>query len=398
VKIKPGKKLLVILLCLLCVSGLFAQEVSPGQASSDYRLGPDGKIVQRLSWSRGNAYFYEVEIEKLEAGGQWTAEMKERAEDIAIEVSLIPGMYRYRVHSYNVLGRIAASSEWTGIRVFVAKAPAAERFSPRSFHVDSNLEEFTLVISGTDLVEEAQVYLVAKNGDAKPVEPLSVSCRPDERELTAVFSGLNLALGSYDIVITNPGGIRQTIPDFAVDFTQKFDINVSAGYAPFLPLGGHLFERYNSGVYPLGFYGRVDVIPLKKLWGSLGAEASVFWNNLETAGVTGAGEGYTLTGQMLQISLDGVYQKWFNRWTMALLLRAGFGFTGVYNIGFDHENGAYPKGEGTLLFTVNGGASFYWLLWRELFVETGIDYVRCFSSQSPAPGFLRATAGVGWKF
>ncbi|MDR1211338.1 MAG: hypothetical protein LBK40_03805, partial [Spirochaetaceae bacterium] len=359
---------------------------------------PDGKIAQRLSWSRGNAYFYEVEIEKLEAGGQWTAEMQERTEDIAIEVSLAPGMYRYRVHSYNVLGRIAASSDWTGIRVFVAKAPAAERFSPLSFHVDSNLEEFTLVVSGADLVEEAQVYLAAKNGDTKPVAPLSVSYRPDERELAAVFSGLNLALGLYDIVITNPGGISQTIPGFAVDFTRKVDLNVSAGYAPFVPRGGYLFERYDSDVYPLGFYGRVNVIPFKKFWGSLGAETSVFWNNLETAGVTGAGEGYTLTGQILQINLDGVYQKWFNRWTMALLFRAGFGFTGVYNIGFGHENAADSKGEGTLLFTVNGGVSFYWLLWRELFVETGIDYARCFSSQSPAPGFLRATAGLGWKF
>jgi hypothetical protein len=396
---KPGsgKKLLVILLCLFRVRALSAQEALPGEASSDYRLGEDGRIVQRLSWNRVNAYFYEVEIERL-VNSQWTAELKERTENIAIEVSLAPGMYRYRIHSYNVLGRIAASSDWVGIRVFVAKAPAGEGFSPLYFHVDSNLEEFTLVIRGTDLVEGAHVYLLAKTEGARPLEPRSVRYRADESEIQAVFSGLHLALGPYDIVITNPGGLSQTISGFAVDFTRKVDINASAGYTPVFPLGGYLFERYNSSLYPLGFYGRVNVIPFKRLWGSLGAEASAFWNTLETSGVTGAGEAYTLTGQMLQTNINGVYQKWFKRWTLAVLLRAGFGLSAVYNIGFDHKSGADSVEKGTMLLTVNGEASLYWLLRRGLFAEAGIGCVRCFSSQSPAPVFLRASAGLGWKF
>jgi hypothetical protein len=387
----------LFLLCLLCASGLLAQEAAPGEASSDYRLGPDGKIVQRLSWNRVNAYFYEVEIEKQTEGG-WTAELKERTEDIAVEVSLTPGMYRYRIHTYNVLGRIAASSVWIGIRVFEAKTPAGKTYNPPSFHVDSGLEEFTLVINGADLVEEAHVYLTAKKGDAKPVLPRSVRYSADEAEIQAVFGAADLALGLYDIVITNPGGLSQIISGFAVDFTQKYDINVSAGYSPFLPLYGYLFERYNSGFYPLGFYGRVNLIPFKRFWGNIGAEAAFSWVTVETKGKTDAGEGYILKGQMIELNLDALYQMWIKRWTMALMFRAGPGFTSVYNAVFEHENSAASGEKGTLLFNINGGVSFYWLVWRDLFVEAGITYVQCFSSQNPAPGFLRASIGAGWKF
>jgi hypothetical protein len=83
---------------------------------------------------------------------------------------------------------------------------------------------------------------------------------------------------------------------------------------------------------------------------------------------------------------------------MALLLRGGFGLTGVYNIGFEYTSGADSGEKATMLLSVNGGASFYWLLWRNFFVEAGVGYVQCFSSQSPAPGFLRAAVGAGWKF
>jgi hypothetical protein len=43
----PNVKHLFVLLCFLCTASLSAQETSPSQATSDYRLGEDGRIVQR---------------------------------------------------------------------------------------------------------------------------------------------------------------------------------------------------------------------------------------------------------------------------------------------------------------------------------------------------------------
>jgi hypothetical protein len=60
--------------------------------------------------------------------------------------------------------------------------------------------------------------------------------------------------------------------------------------------------------------------------------------------------------------------------------------------------GQNPPAERTMFFNVNGGLSFEWTLWRGLFMETGLDYMHCFSARGTPPGFVRAAAGLGWRF
>jgi hypothetical protein len=61
-----------VLFCL-AVFHLRAQETMPGEAVSDYRLDENGRILQRLSWSRSNANFFEVEVEKTDRAGRMGA-------------------------------------------------------------------------------------------------------------------------------------------------------------------------------------------------------------------------------------------------------------------------------------------------------------------------------------
>ncbi|MDR1212421.1 MAG: hypothetical protein LBK40_09350 [Spirochaetaceae bacterium] len=382
------KPVLFIITTLLLSLPLLAQEAE----APAYRVGEEGKILQRLSWERVNAYFYEIELQRLD-NTEWVPELSERTDGLSIEVSLVPGMYRYRIHSYNVLGRIASSSEWTGIRVFVAKPPSASSFSPSSFHYDSNEESFSLTLFGSGLVEDAKIYLIAKAEDAKPIEPLSLRYSPDETEIEAVFSPEALVPGPYDIVITNPGGLSQSVEGFVVDFKQKRDFLVSLGYAPLLPLGGYLFEKnsFSEPAYPIGFYGRVGYIPLKRTWGFLGLEAAPSWAFLKTNGGP-----YPVSGHLFAFNLDGLYQYWFNHWTMALNLRAGFGLSAFGNMSYD--NGGSGKKKGTALFTVNAGVSLLWLVREALFFEGGVTYARSFSSISPAPSYLYFSLGAGWRF
>jgi hypothetical protein len=390
------KKALVLFLLFVSLdAALFAQEQpQKSESSSDYRIGEDGKIRQKISWNRVNVYFYEIEIEK-QVDGNWIPELKERTEDISIEISLSPGMYRYRINNYSLLGRITVSSEWEGIRVFAAKRPAAETYSPASYHIDSNLDRFTLTIYGRDLVEGAALYLAARSGNDRPIEPLEVRYSPDESRIDMVVPTAGLTLGPYDITITNPGGLEQKVEGFGVDFKRKFDLMLSAGYLPFIPLDGYLFERYDSPVYPLGFYGQCSFLPIKQMWGSFGLEFSASWSFLRTENTI-----YTLNGQMIVLDMDIIYQLWFNNWTMAVKAKAGGGLTEVYNIQFMHKDGSGAESEqkGTMLLNVNAGVSFEWILWRDFFVEAGLDYVQCFSTPTPIPGFVRISAGAGWKF
>jgi hypothetical protein len=379
---------------------LFAQETPPataeassGDVTSDYRLGEDGKIRQRIAWTRANAYFYEIEIEKIGPGAVWALELKERTEQIFLEVSLPPGMYRYRILNYNVLGRVGAVSEWTGIRVFVAKQPAAESYSPAAYFVDSRAGKFTLTITGRDLVEDAQVYMAFKKEEAEPVFPSSITYSAGENTITADFPAEGLDLGAYDIVIINPGGLRQTIEGFSVSFSRPLDINVSLGYAPVLPLSGYLFDTYDSALYPLGFYGRAGLVPFKQLWGWIGFELSLCYTGLKTEN-----RAYQLSGRMISADAGVLFQKWMRNYSLALNLRLGGGINFLSDIEFTNEDGSRSEKESATLINLNAGASIQWLVWNNLFIEAGVDFFQALSSQSPNPGFFRAALALGRRF
>jgi hypothetical protein len=390
------KRAAIVLMALLAGFPLSSQESSPassGEVTSDYRLGEDGKIRQRIAWTRANAYFYEIEIEKIGPGALWNLEHKERTEQTFLEVSLPPGMYRYRILNYNVLGRVGAASEWTGIRVFVAKQPAARSYSPAAYFVDSLAGEFTLTLTGSDLAEEARVALLAAREGAKPVLPASLTWSADETSLAAVFPAEDLIPGAYEIVITNPGGMKQTLGGFAVGFSRPADISVSLGYAPVVPVYGYLFDSYNEALYPLAFYARAGFVPIKQLWGWTGFEASARYADLKTQ--TGA---YNLSGRLFGVYANALFQKWNADYTLALNLRLGGGWAMIANVKFNNKDGSQSEEVSTTMAAINAGVSAQWLLGMDIFIEAGAEYTQLVSSQSPMPGFIQATAAIGKRF
>jgi hypothetical protein len=389
----------VITFALLIWAGLFlfggaafAQE-QESEIESSYRLDESGRILQRISWIRSNAYFYEVEIEQQAGAGEWRPAAKERTEELFLEVSLMPGMYRYRILSYNVLGRAAAVSDWAGIRVYAAKDPRITGTAPAAYFVENSAKEFTLVLNGINLMPDADVYLTARTEGAGRIIPRSIQYREDEEAVTLVVNTAGLVLGPYDIVLTNPGRLQTVYRDFAVSFRQALDVNVSVGYVPLVPLYGYIFDAFSSPAYPAGFYARVNVVPLKRLWGFVGAEFSPQASILETGA-----DAFQLHGTMVNFAFDALYQYWFSGRTMALDLRLGGGFAVIGGIYFDHRDGSSSDPVATVLPLVNMGISVERRFWRGLFAEAGLEYVQYFSSRSPAPGLLKFTAGAGWRF
>ena len=61
------------------------------------------------------------------------------------------------------------------------------------------------------------------------VQPSSIKYSAGENSITAVFPAEDMALGAYDIVITNPGGLTRTLEGFSVGFSRPLDITVSLG-------------------------------------------------------------------------------------------------------------------------------------------------------------------------
>jgi hypothetical protein len=390
------------ILAVLAAGALFGQEPGAGDGEPEYKTGyrieEDGRIIQTLTWDRSNAYYYEVEIQRRNSEGEWEDHIRERTEEIFIELSLPPGMYRYRILSYNVLGRVAATSNWTSIRIYPAVEPVVESFNPPAFYIDSHEKTFTLTLEGRDIQDLATVYIIAKMDQAAPVEPLSIQPSEDGTFLSAVFSGEGLALGDYDIVITNPGGLRTVKEGFAVSFEKTVDLTLSLGYAPFLPLNGSLFIEYDKPFYFLGFYGRLSVVPLKRLWGSIGGEINVRFTNMTTKGMTVDDRQFTLNGQLLLSTLNFLYQRWFRDYTMTLNFRLGGGLAPVMNTRFDHKDGSRSENPAVIYAALAVGASWQWYVWRGLFFEAGLDYIELISGSGTPPGIIQAQLGLGWRF
>jgi hypothetical protein len=371
---------------------LAAQETVPGKAESDYRVDENGRIVQRLSWSRSNAHFFEAEIERQTGPDIWEIAAKERTSEFFLETALPPGQYRYRVLSYNVLGRVAATSEWVGVRIFEAKRPVIESLSPAAYYFDAPAETIAVIIDGSDLSEEAELYLAKKTGDRRRTEPLSVFHSADEKRIEAVFPTADLAIAPYELVITNPGGL-QARADFVALFRRNLDIAVSLGYSPALPLYGYVFDAFSSPFYPAGFYVRAALIPIKRLWGFIGAEITPRFVVMKTEK-----DAYTVNGTMTALTLGALFQRWFGARRIAIKLRLGGGAAAITGIQYEHKDGSVSEKVATLLPFVSAGASLEWLAWRGLFVEAGAEYTRILPSNSSAPAFIQLSAGAGWRF
>jgi hypothetical protein len=386
-----GGFFLAVMFLLLC-GQVFAQE-QESEIESSFRLDESGRILQRISWTRSNAYYYEVEIERQVTAGEWRQAAKEKTEELFVEVSLAPGMYRYRILSYNVLGRVAATTEWAGIRVFATRDPKIERTIPEAYYVEQAADDFTLTLEGVNLMENADVYLISKKEGAGRIMPESLQYSDGENSITLVFRTAGLGLGPYDIVVTNPGKLQTVYEGFAVKFQRALDVNVSLGYTPLVPLYGYIFDGFSSPLYPASFYARTNVLLLKRLWGFVGVEFTPELTLLKTRGTA-----WTVHGTMMSFAFDAQYQYWFRNRTMTLNARLGGGFTTISGIYYDHDDGSSSEPVGTVLPFINAGLSFEWFFWRDLFTEAGLEYTQYVSSRSPAPGLLKFTAGLGWRF
>ena len=366
-------------------TGIFAQQ------NQEYRITEEGKITQTLSWTRTNAYFYEIEIEQETGGlGKWKTVLKQRTEDVTIDVALQPGMYRYRILTYNMLSKVANTSDWTGLRVYPAVAPVIESFTPSSFAVDSLQESFTITFTGKDLSLEAKVILKMQTKDDRPVpeiEPLSVEGTAAGETLIVTFPSKGLITGPYTITLRNPGGLSSEV-EFNVGFKRNIDITIAAGYAPLAPVSGTtLKDGYDTAFCLIGAYTRLTVIPFKRTWGSLGAELTPQYTMLKTSI-----QGGDLKGNLITMNLNAVYQKWFVDYTVALNFKLGGG------IAILNQKAPYDDAANSLFYSVNAGVGVQWYLWKELFVDFSLGYNHLIDSKdSESNGFLPIFVGAGWR-
>ncbi len=240
------KHLLFIALMLLISAVLFAQVENPAQ---DYWQDETGQFHQVIRWTRTNALYYDVEVEKRDNTGQWHTLESWRTENTYLELVLPPAAYRFRIHTYNVLEKLVGTSDWTGLSVYEAKVPAADK--PSKVEIIQGSTSFTITISGRDLVEYAEVYLISRKKSSEQINPISLDYSFDESWIKVEFSSAAVSQGTYDLVITNPGGLDQTVEGVELKFVR----------APVVPGTAGPFDLDNkkSDTFGLFFSGGINL-------------------------------------------------------------------------------------------------------------------------------------------
>jgi hypothetical protein len=358
-------------------------------SGEDYRL-EDGEFIQFLSWENvSNALFYRVEIEELDGGG-WSRLFQEETEDPFIEVTLPSGNYRYRLTVYDFLERPGAVSEWTEFEIFLAIQPELSRFGPDGFYLDEDLSWY-MDIAGRNLLQDTVFYLESQGGRNR-INPASVLVEQRGNLARLTFDVRRLEVGSFDIYAVNPGGLSANIGTFEITFRKPMDIEISGGYLPLIPLYGRINELLDGGIYPLGAYAKLTVMPFKRNWGYLGIELRPSWNYISVSQA-----GYTVSAQLLGAEIFGVYQRMLANRVMALRFRIGGGIYSVLDYHFSFPSGSTDPLT-VLIPAASAGASFQWFFRKSIFLETGLEYTHMFSVDNPMPGYLSIFLGIGWQF
>ncbi|MDR2181302.1 MAG: hypothetical protein LBN92_01325 [Treponema sp.] len=342
-------------------------------------------IIQRLSWPPdGNAYRYEVVIERQE-GREFVVVHEEFTTVSVLEVSLGPGNYRYRVGIYNFLGQHEYTTNWASFVIIPALQPLIRNFSPAKFFLENDFL-WEIELQGEDFMEGAAVYLEPLDGSGEPIP--AIDQQQSSGRIRAVFNRETLVRGDYRIVVKNPGGLEDARETFKIRLNKIYP-SLSLDYSPLIPLHGYLFDLFDSPSF-VGGTIRSDVELRKIAWGVLGVEGSLSYHHLATRK-----NNMDISAHLGILEVNAFFRK--HLFPMVITVYGGTGLGGVFLLEFDYGIGKSDPYD-TVVPVFNAGGSFQWYFTGDLYAELGIKYIYFLTKETPRPGYLRPSLGLGWRF
>ncbi|MDR0487582.1 MAG: hypothetical protein LBG91_04985, partial [Treponema sp.] len=192
------------------------------------------RFVQRLAWV-GDEYVlrYEVAIER-DAGEGYRAYMREFTELPSLQISLLPGNYRYRVIPFDFLEQAGEASDWVTLNVL-----------------------------------------------PPPLIPVEVQVIGDDNYLLLPYDDSQLVPGINEILIKNPDEleIKEGVITVEKQGASEKPVNIylCAAWAPLFPLYGGIQQVFGNGFYFSGAALRFGLIFTKLKLFNPGLELSTSW-------------------------------------------------------------------------------------------------------------------------
>ncbi|GHU65412.1 hypothetical protein FACS189447_04290 [Spirochaetia bacterium] len=355
-------------------------------------------FVQRLEWEKG-AYAdrYQVVLE-MKRINDFAEVMRYIVQEPFLEVSLPSGQYRYKIFSFNVLGRLDDESPWEYFDIIQVQQPSIFSYTPENFYFDRPSLRM-IRLEGANLFMNSEIYLLRRNSgdEEEKIIPNEIR-RNDLGEFADLyFLEEDLIAGIYDIVVENPGGLQTAAGPFGISVAKPFDINVSGGYAPLAKLYGDTDYLIDSAFIPLSFAVRSSFVPFKWDIGFIGIEANLNYAYLSADFTDLRGSPVQTKTHMLNFHVGPLYQYWFQKNILALNARVGFGLTSLLDFHFEYDTGESSVSINTTSFSFFLGGSVQYFFFNQIFAEAGLDYMHVASSDLPM-GFIRFALAAGWQF
>ena len=406
-----GKFLFIrlLVLCLgLCLSPAFAQDVEValgwenylGHRFFIYRDEEETRFIQRLIWEEAEyVLHYTAILEQQGTDGVFREIQRRSVTESYIDFSLYSGRYRLRVDVYDLLDELAFSTDWQYFYVQRALQPRLTGFSPSTFFLDKG-RFWEITVHGENLRHDSEFALVAPNAR---ITPRMHNIEAGSARL--VFAYESLMTGVFYIYVRNPGGLDALLGTFNIVLASPFDINISLGYAPVLPMRGFLFNDFEymgsileapfpDAFYALGAIARISLIPFKRPWGNLGIEVSSSLAFLDYEA-----EGHSINAMFLNAHVSLLYQRFFSgRRNFAFNLILGGGLTALIGFQYTFVDGRPPETTASQYASAIAGISFKGFFLRPFYIVAGVDFIHVFTPEEPMPNFIRPSVGIGIRF
>lgn len=383
---------------------------------------------QYLEWEEDTPEYvqhYEVVIEeKKDDNADWTEINRLFTEDnttkVQIQPLLVPGLYRYKVITYDLIGIPEIESDWFEFNIYRAYIPQVRSVEAAVTHSSTiYLDEvndgiftvtgrnlFELQEGATDTSFTTYSVLNTRKSSETDIIPQILEFSDNNRKLKVQFDMNVLDTGTYYFAATDASGLEsENSKDntFTVKFRKAVDFDVAAGYTcPIMVVADKMKDYLNTMVLPVSVNGKVSFMPFKRRFGYLGIGADVSFTRLVTET-----EGYKLDGNFIGANALFVYQFPIRikskadetklRHIATLELHGGGGVAMFQNTMFHFPHNIDSEPLNSLDFSLEAGASAQVYFTNRLYAEAGADFVFPFMGEL-LMGYVKPVIAVGWQF
>lgn len=383
---------------------------------------------QYLEWEEDYPEYvqkYEIVIEeKKDEKTDWKEINHLFTEDnttrVQINPLLGPGLYRYKVITYDLIGIPEIESDWFEFNIYRAYMPQVRSVEAAVSHSSTiyldEVNDGIFTVTGRNLFElqegltdtsfTSYRILNARRNTEAPITPVITEFSDNNRRLRVQFDMNELDTGIYYFSATDASGLTaENSKDnmFTVKFRKAVDFDVAAGYAcPIILIGERMKEYLNTMVLPLSANAKISLMPFKRRFGYLGLGVDATYSRLLTKT-----EGYDLDGNFIVGNALFIYQLPIRikskqnaeklRHIASLELHGGGGVAMFQNTVFHFPHDINSEPLNSLDFCAIAGGSVQVYFTNRLYAEVGADFVMPFMGDVTM-GYLKPVAAVGWQF